>query len=158
MQQLKAPIPSPGTGAAATVSLEASRSARIRHVRLAAVPSAVPWARRILKHVLREWELQSLGDCALLAVSELVTNAVQRSPCSGRSDRETVELTLKATGNGLRIDVWDANPAMPVLTEADLTGDRGRGLVLVDFLSDAWGHRPAGRGKVVWCEMTDCQP
>ncbi|HUA43471.1 MAG TPA: ATP-binding protein [Streptosporangiaceae bacterium] len=158
MQQLKAPIPGSGAGAAAIVGLAASRSSRTRHVRLAAVPSAVPWARRILKHVLEEWELESLGDCALLAVSELVTNAVQRSPGTARFDRETVELTLKATGDGLRIEVWDANPAVPVLKEADLTGDRGRGLVLVDFLSDAWGHRPAGRGKVVWCEMTDCQP
>jgi anti-sigma regulatory factor (Ser/Thr protein kinase) len=122
------------------------------------MPSAVPWARRVLKHVLREWELESLGDAALLAVSELVTNAVERSPGDGRSDRELVELRLRATGSGLRIEVWDASPAVPVLQEADLTGDRGRGLVLVDVLSAAWGHRPAGCGKVVWCEMTDCQP
>jgi anti-sigma regulatory factor (Ser/Thr protein kinase) len=127
-----------------------------RHVRLAALPSAVPWARRVLRHVLREWQLESWSDPALLLVSELVTNAVQASVRSVGPDPVShlmVSLTLELSETSLLMKVWDASPCLPVLSEADVTGDRGRGLLLVDFLADAWGHCDASPGKVVWCEL-----
>jgi anti-sigma regulatory factor (Ser/Thr protein kinase) len=130
-----------------------------RDVRLAALPSAVPWARRVLRHILREWQLESMSDPALLLVSELVTNAVAASQrCAGLDgphdpSHQMVSLTMELSEASLLIKVWDANPGLPVLREADVTGDRGRGLLLVDFLADAWGHHDADRGKVVWCEL-----
>jgi anti-sigma regulatory factor (Ser/Thr protein kinase) len=127
-----------------------------RHVRLTALPSAAPWARRVLRHVLREWHLQDLEDSALLLVSELVTSAVTTSARRARHDRDTlamISLTVHITANGLLMEVWDDSPGLPALQEADLTGDRGRGLLLVDFLSDEWGHYPADGGKVVWCKV-----
>jgi anti-sigma regulatory factor (Ser/Thr protein kinase) len=127
-----------------------------RNVRLAALPSSVPWARRVLRHLLREWQLESMSDPALLLVSELVTNAVQASERCGCLDdpgHQMVALTLELSDTSLLMKVWDANPGLPVLREADVTGDRGRGLLLVDFLADAWGHYEADHGKVVWCEL-----
>ena len=64
-----------------------------------------------------------------------------------------IVLTVKLTDASLLLEVWDANPVMPVLREADVCGDRGRGMLRVDFLSDRWGHRRADGGKVVWCEV-----
>lgn len=57
----------------------------------------------------------------------------------------------------LLLEVWDCSHLPPVLQEADITGERGRGLMLVDFLADAWGHRPEKGGKVVWCELKAAQ-
>lgn len=128
---------------------------RPRRVRLRALPAAVPWARRALRHMLSEWQLERMSDPALLLVSELVTNAVQASDgvCRDHKNRQMITVTLGLTDTSLVIEVWDANSAPPVLQEADITRDCGRGLLLVDFLADAWGHRVAGEGKVVWCEI-----
>jgi anti-sigma regulatory factor (Ser/Thr protein kinase) len=129
---------------------------RSRSVRLAALPSAVPWARRVVRHTLREWRLECLSDPALLLVSELVTNAVRASQtvaCPDQAGHPMISLTVELGDASLLVKVWDADPGLPVLQEADLTGDRGRGLLLVDFLADAWGHRDHDQGKVVWCEI-----
>ena len=132
------------------------RSVTGRKVRLAALPSAVPWARLVLRHMLREWQLERLSDPTLLLTSELVTNAVQasaRPPWYDPGTLPMIELSLRVTDTSLLTEVWDASPALPVLQAADLTGECGRGLLLVDFLADAWGHRAADNGKVVWCEV-----
>jgi anti-sigma regulatory factor (Ser/Thr protein kinase) len=153
----QATAPAPGLGRAVTDgSTVPGGAVGSRHVRLAALPSAVPWARRILRHMLREWHLERMSDPAQLLVSELVTNAVRASVDQDGEDqgsRPMITLTLQLTAAGLLAEVWDASPGLPVLQEADLTGERGRGLVLVDFLADSWGHRAAAGGKVVWCKV-----
>jgi len=154
-QQVAAPVVDP-SGADAAAAGAPSRRVTSRHVRLAALPSAVPWARRVLRHMLREWQLDELSDSALLLVSELVTNAVQASghrAWPGPGKLPMIALSLQVSDTTLRTEVWDASPAVPALHESDLTGDRGRGLLLVDFLADGWGHRAAAGGKVVWCEV-----
>lgn len=124
-------------------------------VRLTAVAAAVPWARRVLRHMLCEWRLQSLEDTAALLVSELVANAVAVTGGPGRDDREVpmIGLTIRLAAANLVLEVWDASPARPAMRESGAVDDHGRGLVLVDALADAWGHRDAGTGKVVWCEL-----
>jgi len=141
---------------ATAVSPAPSRVLESRLVRLAALPSSVPWARRVLRHMLRQWELEAVADAGLLLLSELVTNAVQASSDGAVQERKSQQmicLALQLTDASLVIRVWDANPALPVLQEADVTGDHGRGLLLVDFLADSWGHYAADGGKVVWCEI-----
>jgi len=154
MSQVMAPPVAPADATEMNSTLSSGPTSR--HVRLAALPSAVPWARRVLRHMLREWQLESMSDAALLLVSELVTNAVQASQASACLDHPThqmVSLTLELSDTSLLMKVWDANPGLPVLCETDVTGERGRGLLLVDFLADAWGHHDVGQGKVVWCEV-----
>jgi anti-sigma regulatory factor (Ser/Thr protein kinase) len=129
-----------------------------RQLNLAARPSALPWARRMLRQMLCEWQLERMSDTALLLVSELITNAVNASAdgaCGERPPvgRPMIALTVRLTDTSLMMEVWDANPAPPVLQEADLTGDCGRGLLIVQFLGDKWGHHSADGGKVVWCEV-----
>src|SRR5579872_5891786 len=153
MSQVTAP-PAPAEATDMDPALQSGLTSR--HVRLAALPSAVPWARRVLRHMLGEWQLERMSDPALLLVSELVTNAVQasqRSACLDDSSHHMVSLTLELSDTSLLMKVWDANPGLPVLREGDVTGDRGRGLLLVDFLADAWGHHDADHGKVVWCGL-----
>lgn len=151
-QQLTSP-PAAATDGATDVSLTLSRDIRSRHVRLAALPSAPCGARRVLADMLREWQLEEMADPALLVLSELVTNAVQASGKGTGRDRQIITLTLQLTDTSLRMEVWDANPALPAPRKADLLSDHGRGLLLVDAIGDAWGHRAADGGKMVWCEV-----
>jgi len=126
-------------------------------MRLAALPSAVPWARSVLRHALRERQLEDLVDPALLLLSELVTNAVQASARHVGRDtgwQQMIALSLQITDVGMFTEVWDACPGLPEVQEADLAKGCGRGLLLVDSLADAWGHYRTGDGKVVWYTLS----
>lgn len=153
--QTPVPVTDPDPGCAAVTTMP-SPGVRSRHIRLAALPSAVPCARRILRDMLSEWHFEDMSDPALLLLSELVTNAVAASgsgPGSHQDHQRTIALTLRLTDTSLQMEVWDASPALPRLQETGLTRDHGWGLQLVDALAEAWGHRPAGDGKVVWCNL-----
>jgi len=108
------------------------------------------WARA----VLAAWGLGHLTDDAELAVSELVTNAVQASSRAGV--REPVRVCLASIGAQLLIQVRDGCLAFPVLRHPNLTDEAGRGLMIVDLIAaEAGCHRTPGKpGKVVWCLIT----
>jgi anti-sigma regulatory factor (Ser/Thr protein kinase) len=111
----------------------------------------------MLRHTLRERQLDGLLEPALVLVSELVTNAVQASARIAPRDPgrlQTIAISLHIGDGSLVAEVWDACPAVPALLQADVADDRGRGLALVDCLADAWGHRRTEGGKVVWCKVT----
>jgi len=124
-----------------------------RQVQLAARPAAVPRSRAIVRGLLREWQLEVMSDDVTLLLSELMTNAVQASQDSAGPGQPVVSCTVRRNETGLLLEVWDASPAPPVVQDVDLTSDCGRGLLMVEFLSSSWGHRPAAGGKVVWCEL-----
>ncbi|MCX4881727.1 ATP-binding protein [Streptomyces sp. NBC_00847] len=87
-----------------------------------------------------------------LVVSELMTNAVTHGCVPGTSGRQ-IAMSIEKAGNVYRIEVRDTqSDGMPVLGEPDALGGEGRGLILVDFLSDKWGVRPERVGKTVWAE------
>ncbi|WP_143626388.1 ATP-binding protein, partial [Streptomyces viridosporus] len=78
---------------------------------------------------------------------ELVTNALVHTDGQVRLD-----LTL-ADGR-LRLAVADASPRTPVEPAGlgwEATG--GRGILLVEALSAAWGTLPVSGGKQVWAEF-----
>jgi hypothetical protein len=81
-------------------------------------------------------------EAAGLVVSEIVGNAV-------RADSDRVHLALRLHQGELKIEITDGGWAA-----GDRTGSgdiRGRGLVLVDALAQAWGIKPiAGVGKQFW--------
>jgi anti-sigma regulatory factor (Ser/Thr protein kinase) len=128
----------------------------IRQLKLAARPATVPQARSILRQLLCEWDLEQLSDTAMLLMSELVTNAVKASVDGVRRRRlrrNNIMASIRLNDSGLVLEVWDANPAPPVMREVDLTSEGGRGLLMIECLGDKWGHHPADGGKVVWCEI-----
>ena len=109
-----------------------------------------------MRHMLHEWQLESMADPVALLVSELVTNAVEAS--AGRVGRDhgklpMIGLAIRLTAADLVLEVWDASPLRPVPQDAGIADDRGRGLLLVDVLADSWGHRAADGGKIVWCAV-----
>lgn len=126
---------------------------------LGALDGAVPSARLHARNVLWEWGFKALSDDAELIVSELMTNAVlaaQRHPCDTRAGLAAVPtpvcLMLSSDGTCVVIQVWDANPDIPVTKNADACAAGGRGLLIIQTLAATWNYYRLADpgGKVVW--------
>ncbi len=130
---------------------------------LAATASAVPRARGHVRLVLSDWGLRKLTDPAEQVVSELVTNAVAatyglvESRFGGRWSPGTppVRLWLLSDYRTVLVEVWDGSDRMPEPRDPDPEDEHGRGLWLVEALSEDWGaFRPAhASGKVTWAAV-----
>jgi anti-sigma regulatory factor (Ser/Thr protein kinase) len=116
---------------------------------LGALPSAVPCARYHCRQVLWEWHLTGLAQSTELLVSELVTNAITASRSAG-SDFP-VRLWLLSDAAQVLIVVWDASPHLPARADVSAEAEAGRGLLLVEMISDQWGSCATPPcGKTVW--------
>lgn len=124
---------------------------------LAALDDATPSARRHVRDVLEKWDLPALVDDAELLASELVTNATAILATAGKP---FIELRIASDGERVAIFVWDGNSQLPSVPELDgdvprLDAEGGRGLFLVETLSQSWGCYPTRdpEGKVTWCQL-----
>jgi anti-sigma regulatory factor (Ser/Thr protein kinase) len=80
-----------------------------------------------------------------LVTSELVTNAVVHARSAPR--------VIAVIGSGrLRLEVHDTDAAPPVRRGA-ITVTGGRGLHVVEAVTESWGWSPTADGKYVWAEM-----
>ncbi|MEU7578498.1 ATP-binding protein [Streptomyces sp. NPDC041068] len=104
--------------------------------------------RFILRTYLGSWGMEELGDCAELALTELVTNVVRHVP-----DRRC-ELLILRRPQGLRVEVGDRCPRLPTGSAAGELAEGGRGLLIVAAVTDRFGFAPLrdGRGKTAWFE------
>jgi hypothetical protein len=110
-------------------------------------PGAVPCARLHVRQMLWEWGVAASGESTELVVSELVTNAVQAS----REIGAAVRMWLVCDGKQVVVFVWDASPQPPSRADPSEDDESGRGLLLVEAVSERWGHFGFdGGGKVVW--------
>jgi anti-sigma regulatory factor (Ser/Thr protein kinase) len=104
-------------------------------------------ARRFVEATLRRWHCNDIAEVACLLTSELVTNAVLHA-------RSRVELVVARTDGGVRVEVHDSSPRPASAFPVAVTDTRGRGLGLVDRLSDDWGVDPLDPGKSVWFALS----
>lgn len=89
-----------------------------------------------------------LIECAELAVSELVTNALLHGEAP-------IQVRVRGTREHPRVEVRDGSQQSPVLPPDEEDDDDvlltfGRGLAIVARCSDAWGAEIEADGKVVW--------
>ncbi|WP_129305181.1 SpoIIE family protein phosphatase [Streptomyces sp. L2] len=112
------------------------------------VPEAVRHARRFTRRTLRTWGVaRDCVDAALLVVSELVTNALVHT-------EGPVRLDLSLVNHRLRLAVADSSPRSPVKpTSIGWEATGGRGILLVEAMSAAWGTVPVSGGKQVWADL-----
>lgn len=89
---------------------------------------------------------------AVLLVGELVTNSVLHA---GSAENHEIVLELIIGLDAVRVEVTDGgSPTVPTIQPLDATRPGGRGLFLVDRLSDRWGMTRQGtRETRVWFEM-----
>jgi anti-sigma regulatory factor (Ser/Thr protein kinase) len=108
------------------------------------VPAAVTEARRYALATLGPVAPEIAEDVAVM-VSELATNCLRHA-----SSRFTVRIDRAA--DHIRIDVDDVGPGTPEVQAPQPSQPSGRGLQIVQALSQSWGvrqHTP-GPGKTVW--------
>ncbi|MGV9246278.1 SpoIIE family protein phosphatase [Streptomyces sp. NPDC003710] len=112
------------------------------------LPEAVRHARRFTRRSLRAWGVaQKDIDTVLLVVSELVTNALVHT--GGQ-----VRLDLTLLNHRLRVAVADSSPRSPIKpTNIGWEATGGRGILLVEAMSAAWGTVPVSGGKQVWADL-----
>lgn len=114
---------------------------------------------------------EDVAENAVLAVSELVANAVEHA-CGPYA------VCLRRTARELFCEVHDGCCQMPVVTSAvssvpfepqevdrgggldalcEALSERGRGLGIVNYLSGgSWGVRRTSGGKCIWVEVGSC--
>ena len=120
-------------------------------VRISVLPrrtGSSPVARRLVRDVVEEWALAALADDAGLVIAELVANAVQHA----RADviRVTVQRRNRLT---MRVAVTDMSRVLPLRKIANSDSLGGRGLALVEAVSQDWGVDPLPWGKRVWADL-----
>ena len=94
--------------------------------------------------MLRDCPESVAGD-AILLTSELASNVVLHA-------RTPFELEVIVDGC-IRIVVRDRSSQEPVVHHPAPDELGGRGLLLVETLSDRWGFEANGHGKTVWFEI-----
>ncbi|WP_239070564.1 MULTISPECIES: ATP-binding protein [unclassified Streptomyces] len=112
-----------------------------------AVPASIAIARDFATTTLAAWGLSGRADDVRLCVSELASNALTHAAAPGRG----ILVKVAAAGGWVRIEVHDGSRTVPRIRRSGSTDISGRGLLIVDELSDGWGvedREPIG--KVVW--------
>jgi len=100
---------------------------------------------------LREWlanafDRDSVERVQLIA-TELLTNAVIHGGGTGLPRADLL-------GNVLRFEVRDLSTRLPRLRDPEPNATNGRGLLIIDSVSDRWGVELMDDEKIVWSEVT----
>ncbi|WP_413798882.1 ATP-binding protein [Streptomyces iranensis] len=113
------------------------------------VPESAEAARKLVRTALAAWGQEDLIEDAELVITELVSNTVDHA----RLESIRVVVT-RPSETFVRLGVVDRSRDVPYL-RTDSNGDntRGRGLLLVDALTDRWGTDRYRWGKQVWGEL-----
>ena len=123
----------------------------VRQIDLSASRHSARLARQFVREALDEWGYQHIEDAVTLTVTELVTNAVVHA-------HSAATVTLLDHRGGVQVRVQDEDPMAPELQSPTPDESGGRGMVLIDALSDQWGVEPAPPGKIVWLDITGDRP
>ncbi|MFF8912115.1 ATP-binding protein [Streptomyces sp. NPDC015032] len=114
-----------------------------------AEPEEVAGLRRTMRSHLRLWGLSDVADAAEICVSELVANVI-RHVGTGTSSALVVEMN----GTHLRVALRDPDTrALPTLLSVGPDDESGRGLAMLDALSERWGVTLGADSKLVWCDL-----
>lgn len=111
-------------------------------------PSSVPKARKFAAEALRGLPKEFVETVQLM-VSELATNSLVHGGTG-------FSLQIECRDHDVRVEVADGGPGNPEIHQPAPSVPHGRGIQMVDVLSDHWGIlRAQGEtGKTVWFSLT----
>jgi hypothetical protein len=113
-------------------------------LRLDPVPTASRSARDFVRRACLDWGIRHGIDSACLVVSEFVSNVLQHAGTG-------MEVSVAQYGRRVRLAVRDHSSTFPHELPRDVERPYGRGLLLVEAFSRAWGTLPAADGgKIMW--------
>ncbi|WP_051712692.1 ATP-binding protein [Spirillospora albida] len=112
-------------------------------------------AREFTRATLLDWRVPGDAGDVLVAVSELVTNALRHGMEGLPQPLPLCPIQVVLLGHRRRLVVTVTDPGgqvpEPVAADPDRFTEGGRGLLVVGAVSDAWGWaRLATGGKAVW--------
>lgn len=96
-------------------------------------------------------------DNVAVIASEMVTNALRYGLTGCRESRcaDPVRMSLLRQGTTVLCAVFDPGSEVPMMKQPSHLAESGRGLQVIESLSDRWGWTPpASAGKVVWAMIT----
>jgi anti-sigma regulatory factor (Ser/Thr protein kinase) len=108
-------------------------------------PWSVSAARRYVRGMIPM--TGAAADDIELITSEVVTNAIEHGG-GGR-----IGLEVAGDENVVRVEITDSGPGFTARPGVAADGERGRGLVHVEALSERWGVRRTLAGFTVWAEV-----
>ncbi len=110
---------------------------------------SVTQARRYVQEQI-DGAPQDVADAIAVMTSELVTNSIRHAA----SD---FEVGVDRRDGTIRVEVTDRGPGVPTVLSPDPTSASGRGLFIVEQLSDSWGVVPAREqdAKTVWFTIAE---
>lgn len=125
--------------------------------RLSATRRGARLARRLALHQLDAWGIpydSDASDAVAHVIAELAANAVTHGHVPGRD----FQLRLRLSSHTVRVEVTDTRterqpptPGHPELPSPE--SESGRGLLLVQELSQEWGVTELTIGKTIWAEV-----
>lgn len=106
-------------------------------------------ARRLVQTALAAWGMEELIDDATVVITELVSNAANHSRLP--SIRVIISRPCE---DRIRLGIVDRSTSLPMM-RTDSNGEQicGRGLLIVDALTELWGTDLYRWGKQVWGEI-----
>jgi anti-sigma regulatory factor (Ser/Thr protein kinase) len=123
-------------------------STRSASIELPPTSGSVTGARRLVRELLRVWDVPHDHEDVVLLMTELVANVVDH--VAGEAD---LTLELSVSDGRLRIGVADGSSIHPVVRERSNDRPRGRGLRMVEAIADRWGAEDHDGGKRVWFDL-----
>ncbi|HKT02510.1 MAG TPA: ATP-binding protein, partial [Rugosimonospora sp.] len=113
-------------------------------------PDAPALSRALVSRACQEWGVGRVRRLAELVVSELASNAVVHA-------RTPAVATVRLLDDCLQMAVRDGDPRLvshpPPGAHGAHHGEHGRGLLILDAMTDSWGSAPTADGKVVWAQV-----
>jgi hypothetical protein len=130
--------------AAAFAELGAPRPGIRRQLVLQPVIGAARRARELVTEACAQWECPDLCGPACIVVTEMVNNVVAHA-------KTEMTVMLAWLGDTISVAVRDGSSIVPRFTgPVSPIAYGGRGLLLIDSVSDRWGSLSLDDGKVVW--------
>jgi anti-sigma regulatory factor (Ser/Thr protein kinase) len=108
-------------------------------------PEAVASVRAFVREAIKGVDEEVAYDVELLA-SEVATNVVEHA-------RTDYEVHIFHDRGAIRVEIADESSVIPAVKALAVDADRGRGLLLLEHVADAWGAQESQEGKIVWFEV-----
>jgi len=116
-----------------------------KELALDSTPESVRISRELVRSTLHSIDTD-LVEVAAILTDEMVTNAIKHG-------RPPISLAIESDNEGIAISVADSGPGFPIARTVSRTAEDGRGLMIIDVLSDEWGVVPLYQGKQVWIRL-----
>jgi anti-sigma regulatory factor (Ser/Thr protein kinase) len=117
-------------------------------------PASVSMARRQLNRDLHAWGVpDNVADDAAVIVSELLSNALRHARPLPDTDGQ-IKVSWLKVGDTVELAVTDGGAiTQPRKGQPTLSSLGGRGLGIVETLSESWGVRRDDQGSTVWAHL-----